>query len=186
MIAFSEFLQLCFHHIWISGFWFYPGLKPAPDPGKFSPDSCQYVNEIFLSGEPDAGGAGQLPVCWRDFFVMSQKNNFAAGQTPVGIFFFRRRTDRRRRRTTNRRYWTIDSVLTLLFIRRRTVTSIFLIGRQTPAPDKCQCVSEKIIFMKKVDASRRRRWCRTFASMLPTDFSPARQTPVVCVRGRKD
>ena len=43
---------------------------PAPDPGDFSPDSCQYVNEIFLSGEPDAGAgaggagrAGQLPVC---------------------------------------------------------------------------------------------------------------------------
>ena len=47
-----------------------PGLEPAPapDPGEFSPDSCQYVSEIFLSGELDAGaggvvGAGQLPVC---------------------------------------------------------------------------------------------------------------------------
>ena len=43
---------------------------PAPAPAALlAPDSCQYVDGIFLSGAPDAGAgagdAGQLPVCSR-------------------------------------------------------------------------------------------------------------------------
>ena len=55
--------------------------------------------------------------------------------------------------------------------------------RRTPAPaapDSCQCVPDKIV---SGTASRRRRRRRTLASMLLTNFCPARQTPDKIVSG---